>query len=185
MDFRGEPRSNVTHQSTSDRNGQLVRKNRGQAAILAYRGHVLLENRRSLVMQAQATHVVLASEPATALAHTTGIPGAQRATLGGDKGCDTAAFVTGCCKLAITPLVAQSINEHRGSAIDSRTTRHPGYAVSQRRRKRVEEVFGWPKIIGQLGKLHHRGTALVNLIFLLRTTVSNLAWMQNFLEGTA
>jgi len=93
--------------------------------------------------------------------------------------------VTGCRALAITPHVAQNITAHRGSAIDGRTTRHPGYAISQRGRKRVEEVFGWLKTVGQLRKLHHRGTALVNWVFLLRTTAYNLIRMRNLLEATA
>ena len=185
VDFRGEKRSNATHQSTTDPDAQLVRKSRGQAALLGYRGHVLMENRHGLVVQAQATQVVGAAEPATALGLATAIPGNHRATLGGDKGYDTAEFVTGCRELAITPHVAQNITEHRGSAIDGRTSRHPGYAVSQRYRKRVEEVFGWLKTIGQLRKLHHRGTALVNWVFLLRTTAYNLIRMRNLLEATA
>ncbi len=181
VDFRGEKRSNATHQSTTDPDAQLVRKSRGQAAILGYRGHVLMENRHGLVGQAQATQVVGASEPATALRLATAIPGNQRTTLGGDKGYDTAAFVTGCRALAITPHVAQHRTAHRGSALDGRTTRHLGYAVSQRCRKRVEEVFGWLKTVGQLRKLHHRGTALVNWVFLLRTTAYNLIRMRNLL----
>lgn len=185
VDFRGERRSNTTHQSTTDPDAQLVRKGKGQAAILAYRGHVLMENRHGLVVQAQATQVIGASEPATALGLATAIPGNHRATLGGDKGYDTADFVTGCRALAITPHVAQNINEHRGSAIDGRTTRHPGYAVSQRYRKRVEEVFGWLKTLGQLRKLHHRGTVLVNWVFLLRTTAYNLIRMRNLLAVAA
>ena len=96
VDFRGEQRSNATHQSTTDPDAQLVRKSRGQAAILGYRGHVLMENRHGLVVGAAATQVVGASEPATALTLATAIPGAHRATLGGDKGYDTAAFVAGC-----------------------------------------------------------------------------------------
>jgi transposase len=185
VDFRGEKRSNATHQSTTDPDAQLVRKSKGQAALLAYRGHVLMENRSGLVVGARATQVVGASEPATALALATAIPGDHPATLGGDKGYDTSDFVTGCRALAITPHVAQNITEHRGSAINGRTTRHPGYAVSQRCRKRVEEVFGWLKTIGQLRKLHHRGTAVVNWLFLLRTTAYNLIRMRNLLEAAA
>jgi len=185
VDFRGEKRSNATHRSTTDPDAQLVRKSKGQAAILGYRGHVLMENRHGLVVQAQATQVVGASEPATALTLATTIPGEHRATLGGDKAYDTAEFVTGCRALAITPHVAQNITEYRGSAIDGRTTRHPGYAVSQRARKRVEEVFGWLKTIGQLRKLHHRGTALVHWVFLLRTTAYNLIRMRNLLAVAA
>jgi transposase len=185
VDFRGEKRSNATHQSTTDPDAQLVRKSRGQAAILAYRGHVLMENRSGLVVRAQATQVVGAAEPTTALVLATAIPGNHRVTLGGDKGYDTADFVTGCRDLTITPHVAQNINAHRGSAIDSRTTRHPGYAVSQHCRKRVEEVFGWLKTIGQLRKLHHRGTAAVNWLFTLRTTAYNLIRMRKLLEAVA
>ena len=185
VDFRGEPRTNATHQSTTDPDAQLIRKSRGQAAILGYRGHVLMENRHGLVVGAQATQVVGASEPVAALGLATAIPGTHRATLGGDKGYDTTAFVQGCRELAITPHVAQHVNGHRGSALDGRTTRHPGYAVSQRCRKRVEEVFGWLKTVGQLRKLHHRGTALVNWVFLLRTTAYNLIRMRNLLEATA
>jgi transposase len=184
VDFRGDKRSNATHQSTTDPNAQRVRKSRGHAAILGYRGHVLMENRHGLVVGAQATQVVGASEPATALTLATTIPGEHRATLGGDKGYDTADFVAGCRDLTITPHVAQNITVHRGSAIDGRTTRHPGYAVSQRCRKCVEEVFGWLKTVGQLRKLRHRGTALVNWVFLLRTTAYNLIRMRNLLEAT-
>jgi transposase len=185
VDFRGEKRSNATHHSTTDPDAQLVRKSKGQAAILAYRGHVLMENRSGLVLGAQATQVVGHAEPATALALATAIPGTHRVTLAGDKGYDTADFVQGCRAVAITPHVAQNITPHRGSAIDQRTTRHPGYAVSQRYRKRVEEVFGWLKTIGQLRKLHHRGTALVNWLFTLRTTAYNLIRMRNLLAVAA
>lgn len=144
-----------------------------------------MENRHGLVVQAEATQVVGASEPATALDLATAIPGNHRATLGGDKAYDTTDFVPGCRDLAITPHVAQNMTEHRGSVLDGRTTRHPGYVISQQARKRVEEVFGWLKTVGQLRKLHHRGIALVNWVFLLRTTAYNLIRMRNLLEATA
>lgn len=185
VDFRGEPRSNATHRSTTDPDAQLVRKSRGQAAMLAYRGHVLMENHSGLVVGAQATQIVGAAEPGIALALATAIPGNHRVTLGGDKGYDAAALVKGCRSLAITPHVAQNLNTHRGSAIDQRTTRHPGYALSQRYRKRVEEVFGWLKTIGQLRKLHYRGTAVVNWLFILRTAAYNLIRMRRLLEAVA
>ncbi len=185
VDFRGEKRSNATHQSTTDPDAQLVRKSDAHAAILGYRGHVLLENRSGLVVQVQATRVVGAAEPAIALALATAIPGDHRVTLGGDKGYDTTGFVTGCRDLGITPHVAQHVTARHPSAIDGRTTRHPGYGISQRCRKRVEEVFGWLKTIGQLRKLHHRGLALVNWIFVLRTTAYNLIRMRNLLESAA
>ncbi len=185
VDFRREKRSNATHHSTTDPDAQLVRKSRGQAAILAYRGHVLMENRHGLVVQAQATQVVGAAEPAIGLALATAIPGDHRVTLGADKGYDSRAFADGCRGLHITPHVAQNANGHRASALDGRTTRHPGYTLSQRCRKRVEEVFGWLKTIGQLRKLHHRGTATVNWLFILRTTAYNLIRMRNLREATA
>lgn len=185
VDFRGEQRTNATHQSTTDPDAQLIRKSRGQAAILGYRGHVLMENRSGLVVQAQATRAVGAGEAALGVELATAIPGNHRATVGGDKGYDTVAFVAGCRDLGITPHVAQNVTAHRDSAIDGRTTRHLGYAISQRCRKRVEEVFGWLKTIGQLRKLHHRGLALVNWIFVLRTTAYNLIRMRNLLETAA
>ncbi len=185
VDFRGEPRGNATHRSTTDPDAQLVRKSRGQAAILAYRGHDLMENRHGLVVQAQATQVVGAAEPAIGLALATAIPGDHRVTLGADKGYDSRAFADGCRALHITPHVAQNANSHRASALDGRTTRHPGYTLSQRCRKRVEEVFGRLKTIGQLRKLHHRGTAIVNWVFILRTTAYKLIRMRNLLVATA
>jgi transposase len=185
VNFRGEPRSNATHASTTDPDAQLVRKSKAHAAIPGYRGHVLMENRSGLVVQAQAAPVVGAAEPTIALALATALPGDHRVTLGGDKGYDTAAFVTGCRARHIPPHVAQNATVHHASAIDGRTTRHAGYAVSQRSRKRVEEVFGWLKTIGQLRKLQYRGLGLVNWIFLLRTTAYNLIRMRNLLESAA
>jgi transposase len=185
VDFRGEKRTNATHQSSTDPDAQLVRKSRGHAAILGYRGHILMENRHGLVLQARAAQVVGAAEPAIGLTLATAIPGDHRVTLGGDKGYDTADFVLGCRELGITPHVAQNVHARHRSAIDGRTTRHPGYAISQRSRKRVEEIFGWLKTIGQLRKLHHRGLALVNWIFVLRTTAYNLIRMRNLLEAAA
>ncbi len=185
VNFRGQPRSNATHQSRTDPDAQLVRKSDAHAAILGYRGHVLMENRSGLVVQAQATAVRGAAEPAVGLALATAIPGDHRVTLGGDKGYDTVAFVAGCRARHITPHVAQHVSARHPSALDGRTTRHSGYAVSQRARKRVEEVFGWLKTIGQLRKLHHRGLALVNWIFVLRTTAYNLIRMRNLLEPAA
>jgi hypothetical protein len=106
-------------------------------------------------------------------------------TLGADKGYDGAAFIDGCRAFRITSHVAQNMTPQRGSALDGRTTRHPGYEVSQRCRKRVEEVFGWLKTNGALRKLHHRGTAIVNWVFILRTTAYNLIRMRNLLEAAA
>ena len=184
VNFRGERRSNATHASTTDPEARLARKGDGQPAILAYRGHVLMENRHGLVVQATVTQAVGPTEPETALALATTIPGEQPVTLGADKAYDTGPFVTGCRDLHITPHVAQNITAHRGSTIDGRTTRHPGYAVSQTKRKRVEEIFGWLKTIGLMRKLHHRGTARVGWLFIFSTAVYNLVRMRNLAEAT-
>ncbi len=184
VDFWGERRSNATHASTTDPEARLARKGDGQPAILAYRGHVRMENRHGLVVQATVTQAVGPTEPETALALATTIPGEQPVTLGADKAYDTGPCVTGCRDLHITPHVAQNVTAHRGSTIDGRTTRHPGYAVSQTKRKRVEEVFGWLKTIGLLRKLRHRGTARVGWLFIFSTAVYNLVRMRNLAEAT-
>jgi hypothetical protein len=184
VNFRGERRSNATHASTTDPEACLARKGEGQPAILAYRGHVLMENRHGLVVQAAVTQAVGPTEPETALALATTLPGEQQVTLGADKAYDTGPFVAGCRDRHITPHVAQNITAHRGSTIDGRTTRHPGYAVSQRKRKRVEEIFGWLKTIGLLRKLRHRGTARVGWLFIFSTAVYNLVRIRNLAEAT-
>ena len=184
VDFRGEKRSNATHASTTDPAARLARKSDGQPAILAYRGHVLMENRHGLAVRAAVTQAVGPTEPETALALAPTIPGDHRVTLGGDKAYDTGPFVAGCRGLEITPHVAQNITPRRGSAIDGRTTRHSGYAISQRCRKRVEEIFGWLKTVGLMRKLRHRGTARVGWMFIFTTAVYNLVRMRNLAEAT-
>jgi transposase len=185
VNFRGERRSNATHASTTDPEARLARKSDGHPAILAYRGHLLMENRQGLVVQAAVTQAVGPTEPETALALATTLPGEQPVTLGADKAYDTGPFVAACRALHITPHVAQNITPRRGSAIDGRTTRHPGYAVSQTKRKRVEEIFGWLKTIGLLRKLRHRGTARVGWMLIFTTAVYNLVRMRNLAEATA
>ena len=181
VNFRGERRSNATHTSTTDPEARLARKSEGQAAILAYRGHVLMENRHGLVVQAQVTQAVGPTEPETALALATTIPGERRVTLGGDKAYDTGPFVAGCRALQVTPHVAQNC-AGRASAIDGRTTRQPGYAVSQTKRKRVEEIFGWLKTVGLMRKLRHRGTARVGWLFIFTAAAYNLVRIRNLAE---
>lgn len=141
IDFHGERRTNATHQSTTDPDAQLAKKGKGYEAKLSYRGHVLMENRHGLVVDAALTIATGTAERDAALAMAARIPGRRRATLGADKGYDTQDFVARCRHLGVTPHVAQHTTKRR-SAIDARTTRHAGYAVSQRLRKRVEEVFG-------------------------------------------
>jgi transposase len=181
VNFRGERRRNATHASTTDPEARLARKSDGHPAILAYRGHVLMENRHGLVVQATVTQAVGPTEPEKALALATTIPGDHRVTLGGDKGYDTGPFIAGCRALQVTPHVAQNVSG-RTSAIDGRTTRHPGYAVSQTKRKRVEEIFGWLKTVGLMRKLRHRGTARVGWMFIFTTAVYNLVRMRNLAE---
>jgi transposase len=173
VNFHGERRTNATHQSTTDPDAQLAKKGKGSEAKLSYRGHVLMENRHGLVVDAELTTATGTAERDAALAMAARIPGRRRATLGADKGYDTQDFVARCRRLGVTPHVAQHTTKRR-SAIDARTTHHTGYAVSQRLRKRVEEVFGWMKTIGLLRKTRHRGRARVGWQFLLTAAVYNL-----------
>jgi transposase len=178
VNFHGEPRSNATHQSTTDPEARLYRKGRGHEAKLSYLGHVTMENRHGLVVDARLTTATGTAERDAALEMAAEIPGRHRVTLGGDKGYDTRGFVTGLRALAVTPHVAQNMTGRR-SAIDARTTRHRGYAISQRARKRVEEVFGWMKTIGLMRKTRHRGVARVSWMFTLTAAVYNLVRLRN------
>ena len=173
IDFHGERRSNATHRSTTDPDALLAKKGQGAEAKLSYRGHVLMENRHGLVVDAELTSATGTAERDAAALMATTIPTRRRATLGADKGYDTQDFVARCRRLGVTPHVAQNTTSRR-SAIDARTTRHAGYAVSQRMRKRVEEVFGWMKTIGLLRKTRHRGRDRVGWQFLLTAAVYNL-----------
>ena len=159
VDFRGEKRSNVTHASTTDPDARLYRKSPGQGAKLCFIGHVLMEN-RGLVVDAELTRATGYAERYAALEMIKGVTGedgtTRRITVGGDKGFDTADFVMELRELGAVPHVAQNIKGRR-SAIDGRTTRHPGYAVSQRIRKRIEEVFGWTKTVAGQRKTRFRG----------------------------
>ena len=156
--FHGERRRNDTHQSTTDPEAMLYKKGKGKEAKLAYLGHVLLDNRHGLVANVCATHATGTAEreAAALLLEASAPPGS---TVGADKGYDVASFVGDVRVLEVTPHVAQKA---RWSAIDGRTTRHAGYHVSQRKRKLVEQVFGWMKTVGGMRKLRHRGVALVD-----------------------
>ena len=158
VDFHGERRRNDTHQSTTDPEAMLHRKGQGKEAKLAYLGHVLLDNRHGLVANVCATHATGTAEreAAALLLEASAPPGS---TVGADKGYDVASFVADVRVRDVTPHVAQKV---RWSAIDGRTTRHAGYHVSQRKRKLVEQVFGWMKTVGGLRKLRHRGVPLVD-----------------------
>lgn len=171
-DFRGEKRSNDTHASTTDPDARLFRKGRGKEARLCHMGHIMTENRHGLIVDARLTEANGTAECATALDMVEDKAGA-RSTLGADKNYDTAAFVAGCRARGCVPHVAQN-DTRRRSAIDARTTRHPGYAISQRKRKRVEEPFGWIKTAGGLRKTRHRGRPLVAWFFTLTAAAYNL-----------
>jgi transposase len=184
VNFRGEARRNATHESTTDPQARLYRKGPGREAKLCYMGHVLMENRHGLVVDAQVTQATGTAEREAALEMVDRRPRAQRVTVGADKGYDTHAFVVALRTLEITPHVAQNTSG-RGSAIDARTTRHPGYAVSQWKRKRVEEAFGWLKTIGLMRKTRHRGEERVNWMFVFATAVYNLVRLRNLMQAAA
>jgi len=172
-DFHGEARKNDTHASTTDPDARLYRKSAGQGARLCYMGHLLMENRNGLIVDTETTPATGWAERAAAEAMIEEVPNTGRLTLGADKAFDTAEHVDNLRRLRVTPHVAQNTSNRR-SAIDQRTTRHPGYAVSQRFRKRIEEAFGWIKTTGGLRKTRHRGLGRVGWIFTLTAAAYNL-----------
>ena len=178
VNYRGEKRSNQTHQSTTDEDARLYRRSKGQEAKLCYLGHVLVENRNGLVMDSRVTLGGGLGERQAAQEMVITLPGTHRVTVGGDKAYDTREYVQELRFMNATPHVAQN-DTNRRSAIDDRTTRHPGYAISQRKRKRVEEVFGWLKTVGMMRKTRHRGRERVEWMFTLATAAYNLVRMKN------
>ena len=180
VNFHGETRKNDTHHSTSDPDAQLYRKGNGKEAKLAYLGHVLLDNRHGLVANVCTTSATGTAEWDAALLMLEQAD--QAATVGGDKHFDVGRFVRATRQLGITPHVAQ---KDTGSRIDGRTTRHAGYAVSQRKRKLVEQVFGWMKTIGGLRKLRHRGGDLVDWVVTFTAAAYNLVRLRTLLTRTA
>jgi transposase len=149
VNFHGEQRSNETHESSTDSDAQLARKGRGKEAKLSYCGNLLIENGNGLIANAELVQATGTAERHAALLLIEQIPGEQRVTVGADKGYDTREFVAECRRMNVTPHVAQNTNRAGGSAIDARTTRHAGYKISQRKRQRIEECFGWLKMCGQ------------------------------------
>jgi len=183
-DFHGEKRSNETHASTTDPDARLYKKAAGQAAKLCHMGHVVMENRSGLVVDATTTTATGTAEREAAEAMVGELPAGGRITLGADKAYDTADFVAGMRQLDVTPHVAQN-DKRRRSAIDDRTTRHAGYTVSLRVRKRIEEVFGWMKTLGGQRKTRYRGTAKVGWMFTLSAAAYNLIRMPKLLAAAA
>jgi transposase len=158
VDFRGEQRRNETHESTTDPDARLARKAAGQQAKMSYSAHALIENRNGLLVNFQIAEASGFAERRCALEMIdAGLHGKRRITLGGDKGFDTREFVAACRERNVTPHVAQNITWKRDSQVDARTTRHEGYVVSQRFRKRIEEVFGWMKTVGNFRKTRFVG----------------------------
>jgi len=182
VDFRGERRTHATHASTTDPEARLYKKAKGQEAKLAYLGHVLMENRHGLVVDTRVTQATGTAEREAALAMAEAIPGQQRVTLGADKNYDTYDCVQELRELQVTPHVAQHTSG-RSSAINGRTTRHPGYALSQRKRKCVEEIFGWLKTVGLLRKTRYHGMARVGWMFTCAAAVYNLVRMRTLAAG--
>ena len=181
-DFHGERRTNATHASTTDPDARLFRKGHGKEAKLCHMGHLLMENRNGLIVDALLTPATGTAERAAALTMLGRQAGRHRATLGADKGYDVADFVADLRAINVVPHVAQ--NTARRSAIDRRTTRHPGYAASQRMRKRIEEGFGWIKTTAGLKKTRHRGTDRVGWIFTLTAAACNLVRLPKLLGAT-
>jgi transposase len=179
INFHGEQRSNQTHESRTDPNAKLARKGPGKEAKLSYSGNLLVENRNGLIMRAEVFEANGTAERDAALLMLEQVPGAKLVTVGGDKGYDTADFVAECRHIRVTPHVAQNIQRKGGSAIDARTTRHAGYAISQRKRKRIEECFGWLKTISLLRKVRHRGIFKVDWQFTFACAAYNLVRMRN------
>jgi transposase len=180
-DFHGEKRRNDTHSSTTDPDARLFRKGAGKEAKLCHMGHLMMENRNGLIIDARLTEANGMAERATALdmIEDKAKPGS---TVGGDKNYDTAAFVAGCRERGCTPHVSQN-NANRRSAIDARTTRHSGYRISTIKRKRIEEPFGWMKTVGGLRKTRHRGRDLVEWFFVLTATAYNLVRIPKILAA--
>lgn len=174
VDFRKEKRSNETHESKTDPDARLAKKAHGQEAKLSYQGNVLMDNRYGLVVDAEVAMVSGTSEVDTALTMLDRLPATERGrTVGADKNYDQRRFVGEARARKVTPHVAQNTTNRR-SAIDGRTTRHPGYAESQRRRKLVEQGFGWKKTIGLMRKVRHRGRERVDWIFTFTTAVYDM-----------
>ena len=182
VDFRGAKRSNTTHASVTDPDARLARKSHHTAAVLAYQASVLLDNRHGLVVGGIVGTAHGRAEVEQALVLLQGLPeaGAKPRTVGADKGYDTREFVDGARTLGCTPHVAPKA---KYSAVDRRTTRHAGYAVSQCKRKLVEEVFGWGKTVGLLRKLRHRGVAAVDWIFTFTCAAYNLVRLRRLLPA--
>lgn len=180
VNFHGEKRGNKTHESTTDPDSRLMRKGPGKEAKLSFAGHVVMENRNGLAVGGCVTQATGNAECEAALRLLQDIPRAMRVTVGADKGYDQRTFVEGLRGQGATPHVARKV---KYSAVDGRVTRHAGYIVSQQKRKRIEEIFGWLKTVGMIRKARHRGTRLVDWMFTFALAAYNLVRMRKLVEA--
>lgn len=182
--WKGKPRTNDTHESTTDPDARLFKKSANTGAILCYQGHVLMENRSGLVVGAVVTHADGKGERAAALAMLDTLPGKGPKTVGADKAYDIKDFVAACRERKVTPHIAiHDSRSYGGSTIDARTTRHAGYALSQMFRKRIEEHFGWAKTVGRIRQTVYRGMRRVDQHFKLTMTASNIVRIARILNA--
>lgn len=190
QDFRDEKRSNVTHASTTDADARLARKSNNTAAIMAYAGHVLMENRHGLIAHEMVSHASGTAERDSALRLLDRLPPGQPRTLGADRGYDTRDFVSALGVRGIAPHVARDTHatktgQRRTSTVPEALTRTAGYATSQRTRKRIEETFAWLQEIARLRQTRHRGLPRVSAAFSLAVTAHNLVRLPKLLAATA
>lgn len=186
IDFHGEERTNDTHQSRTDPEARLYRKGRGRESKLSFMGHVVMDNLHGLVVSTSYTKATGKAErnAAKEMLKKLRRKYKRQLTLGADKGYDTKEFVSQMRDLSITPHLAQNTKRRGGSAIDDRTTRHPGYKISQWKRKMVEEIFGWAKTVGLMRKTRHKGLERGGWMFTFTTAVYNLIRIRNIIGET-
>jgi transposase len=184
VNFHGEKRSNQTHGSTTDPDALLARKGSGKEAKLSYNGNLLTENRNGFIITTEMFQANGTAERDAGLVMLEQLPGRHRITVGADKAYDTKDFVSECRNLKVTPHVAQNTKRSGGSAIDGRTARHEGYAVSQKKRKRIEECFGWLKTIALMRKVRHRGIEKVGWVFTFAAAAYNLVRMRKLVASS-
>ena len=183
VNFHGEKRSNETHESTTDPDALLARKGGGKEAKLSYNGNLLTENRNGFIITTEVFPATGTAERHAAMLMLEQIPGGHRVTVGADKAYDTKDFVCECRNMKVTPHVAQNTKRSGGSAIDGRTVRHDGYDVSQKKRKRIEECFGWLKTIALMRKVRHRGIEKVGWVFTFAAAAYNLVRLRKLLAS--
>src|ERR1700687_4504174 len=183
--FHGHQRSNQTHASTTDPEAKLYRKGSGQEAKLSYLGHVLMENRNGLIVDAMVTEANGTAERDAAMLMVYSRWRKHRpiSSLGADKGYDTRDFVQAMREMDVRPHVTQNVNRPGGSAIDARTARHAGYEISQKKRPLIERVFGWMKTVGPMRKIKLRGLPNVDWLFLMTAAAFNLCRIPNLVQA--